>query len=163
MNHLWAGTFASEEGEPPDANRSVWGSSGDRRGTSLRYAAAAAAAALRQLAGPATLDVVPLDLEIEDHATGAPLSVLRTDEALERLEQILAVELLLARDVLKGRGHQVQLGVGASVALRMIDAELAKLGPDTSSNVFHETVLSVLRTSLPAGAGAASARLGWSD
>ncbi len=162
MNHLWAGTFASNEGEPPDANRSVWGSSGDRRGTSLRYAAAAAAAALRQLAGPATLDVVSLDLEIEDHATGAPLSVQRTDEALDRLEQVLAVELLLGRDVLKGREQQ-KLGVGTSPVLRMIDAEFAKLGPDSPSNVFHETVLGLMRGPLPAEAGAVSARLGWGD
>lgn len=162
MNHLWAGTFASGEGEPPDANRSVWGSSGDRRGTSLRYAAAAAAAALRQLSGPATLDVVALDLEIEDHATAAPLSVQRTGEALDRLEQVLAVELLLARDVLKGR-EKHRLGGGASAVVKMIDAELAKLGPDAASNDFHEKVLGLMRGSLPAQAGAASARLGWGD
>jgi histidine ammonia-lyase len=163
MNHLWSATFASYEGKPADPNRSVWGSSGDRRGTSLRYAAAAASAAMRQLAGPATLDVVPLDLEIEDHATAAPLSVQRTDEALERLEQILAVELLLARDVLRGREQPGRLGVGARVVLRMIDAQLARLAPETPSNAFHEAALVLMRTSLPAEAGAASARLVWGD
>lgn len=163
MNHLWAGTFEAPDDRPADANRSVWGSSGDRRGTSLRYAAAAAAAVVRELAGPATLDVVPLDLGIEDHATGAPLSIQRTADALDRLEDVLAVEFLLARDIVKAQSSPPQLGGGASATLRLIDAELQRLGPETESRAFHTAVLHLMRTTLPAGAGTSSARLAWGD
>ncbi|HEX2647138.1 MAG TPA: aromatic amino acid lyase, partial [Candidatus Dormibacteraeota bacterium] len=142
MNHLWEATF---KGEPPDANRSVWGASGDRRGTALRYAGAAATAAMRQLAGPATLDVVPLDLGVEDHASGAPLSVQLTDDALDRLEDVLAVELLLARDVLDGRQRSGRLGAGAAETLRLIDKELAALGNDAESRAFHDAVRGLMR------------------
>ena len=163
MNHLWAGTFGEADDRPADANRSVWGSSGDRRGTSLRYAGAAAAAVLRQLAGPASLDVVSLDLEIEDHATGAPLSIQRTADALDALEDVLAVEFLLARDILKAQDGSARLGEGASVTLRLIDAELQSLQPETESRAFHGAVLRIMRTALPAEAGASLARLGWGD
>src|SRR5438105_1627048 len=163
MNHLWAGTFGEADDRPADANRSVWGSSGDRRGTSLRYAGAAAAAVLRQLAGPASLDVVSLDLEIEDHATGAPLSIQRTADALDALEDVLAVEFLLARDILKAQDGSARLGEGASVTLRLIDAELQGLQPETESRAFHGAVLRIMRTALPAEAGASLARLGWGD
>lgn len=159
MNHLWARTFAPTDDRPPDANRSVWGSSGDRRGTSLRYTAAAAAAELRQLADPATLDVVPLDLEIEDHATGAPLSIQRTAAALDRLEDVLATELLLARDLLTRRDEAV-LGVGASDTLRSINAALSEFGPEVDSRRFHAAVVDVIRSRLR---DATSARLGWRD
>jgi histidine ammonia-lyase len=163
MNHLWAGTFEAPDDRPADANRSVWGASGDRRGTSLRYAAAAAAAALRHLAGPATLDVAPLDLGIEDHATGAPLSIQRTADALDKLEDVLAVELLLARDILKSQRTPPDLGQGASATLRLIDLELQDLGPETESRAFHDAVLGLMRTTLPAEAGGSSARLAWGD
>jgi len=163
MNHLWAGTFGAPDDRPADANRSVWGSFGDRRGTSLRYAAAAAAAVLRQLAGPATLDVVPLDLEIEDHATGAPLSIQRTSDALDRMEDVLAVEFLLARDILKSRDVPTQLGEGASATLRLIDTELQQLGTETESRAFHAAVLRLMRNKLPAEAGSGSTRLAWGD
>ena len=163
MNHLWAGTFEAPDDRPADANRSVWGASGDRRGTSLRYAAAAAAAVLRQLAGPATLDVAPLDLGIEDHATGAPLSIQRTADALDKLEDVLAVELLLARDILKSQRTPPDLGQGASATLRLIDVELQDLGPETESRAFHAAVLGLMRTTLPAEAGGSSARLAWGD
>src|SRR5260370_39546604 len=61
MNHLWAAMFANPPVSSSDANRSVWGSVGDRRGVSLGYSSAAASAELRQLAGLATLDIPPLD------------------------------------------------------------------------------------------------------
>jgi histidine ammonia-lyase len=62
----------------------------------LRYSVAARTAELRQLAQPASLDVGPLDLGVEDHATNAPAVVRRTDEALTVLEDVLAGELVIA-------------------------------------------------------------------
>jgi histidine ammonia-lyase len=54
---------------------------------------------LKQLAAPATLDTPPLDLGVEDHHTAAPLSVGKTDTALGMLEDLLAIELMLAHDM----------------------------------------------------------------
>jgi histidine ammonia-lyase len=163
MNHLWAATFARPPVTTSDANRSVWGSVGDRRGVSLGYSSAAASAELRQLAGPATLDVAPLDLGIEDHASGAPLSVRRTEAALERLEDILAIELLIARDLLTAGASTHRLGSGSAVVLETVNAGLKDLGPEASSGAFHEAVRDAMRTKLLAEAGKASGRLDWSD
>lgn len=155
MNHLWAAIFA----RPADSNRSVWGSSPERRGTSLRYAGAAAAATLRGLADTATLDIGPLDLSIEDHATGAPLSVLRTEASLEQLENVLAVELVMARDVLTVRGRQGRLGVGAHAVLGALDTALAGFGGETESRAFHVAAVRVIRDGL--GVPAETRRLSW--
>jgi histidine ammonia-lyase len=162
MNHLWAATFAKPAVSTTDANRSVWGSVGDRRGVSLGYSAAAASAELRQLAGPATLDIAPLDLGIEDHASGAPLSVRRTEAALERLDDILAVELLIARDLLISAAPTRRLGSGTAAVLETVNSALKGLGPEVSSGEFHATVRG-LWAHLLRVAGKASDRLTWSD
>lgn len=163
MNHLWAATFANPTVWPSDANRSVWGSRNAERGAPLRYAAAASSAELRQLAGPASLDVAPLDLGIEDHATGAPLSVRRTEVAIERLEEILAIELLMARDLLVAAREPHTLGVGASTVLESINSAIKDFGATSSAGQFHEAVRGVMRTQLLDAAGAAAGRLRWSN
>ena len=76
---------------------------------------------------------------------------------------MLAVELLLARDILKSRDVPTQLGEGASATLRLIDTELQRLGPETESRAFHAAILRLMRTRLPAEAGGSSARLAWGD
>ena len=163
MNHLWVATFSNPAIWPSDANRSVWGSRSGERGAPLRYAAAAASAELRQVAGPASLDVAPLDLGIEDHATGAPLSVRRTEVALDRLEDILAVELLMARDLLVAEGEAQPLGVGAASVLESVNSALNGLGPASSAGQFHAAVRSTMRGTLLDAAGHAVGRLGWSS
>jgi histidine ammonia-lyase len=70
MAHLWDAFFRQLTG-PPAA---IYG-------LRLRYPAAALFAELRQLAAPATLDIPPLDLGVEDHATAAPLTVRRPGSA----------------------------------------------------------------------------------
>jgi histidine ammonia-lyase len=57
-------------------------------GLSLRYPAAAVFAELKHLAAPATLDTPTLDLGIEDHASGAPLSVRLTDRSLDLTDHL---------------------------------------------------------------------------
>jgi histidine ammonia-lyase len=64
----------------------------------LAYSAAALVARLKQLAMPVTLGVPPLDQDIEDHATLAPTAVTLAREAVQILETILAIEVLLAAD-----------------------------------------------------------------
>ena len=90
MSHLWDGCM-QQLTSPPTATL---------YGLHLRYPAAALFPELKQLAAPATLDTPPLDLGVEDHHTAAPLSVRKTDAALGLLEDLLAIELMLARDML---------------------------------------------------------------
>ena len=93
MNHLWAQVaelFFGDAGCGPDrrAGRGPAALHGAVRNTELRL-----------IAGPATLDIGPLDLGVEDHATNAPLTAQRSAEALETLEDILAIELLTSSTV----------------------------------------------------------------
>ena len=90
MSHLWDAFFRQPASGPSTVGY----------GLQLRYPAAALFPELKQLAAPASLDTPPLDLDVEDHGTSAPLSVRKTDTALGLLEDLLAIELLLARDVL---------------------------------------------------------------
>lgn len=110
MNHV---VFRST-GDP-----AIWGETNWRppmRGA-LLYPAAARVAEIRQLCGPATLDCPPLDLNIEDHATSNPLTVRKTDDVVDMIEDILTIELMLAAQMLVGPdGGIPQLGAGTAVA-----------------------------------------------
>ena len=112
MAHLWEAFF--RQLARGASRRTVYG-------LQLRYPAAALFTELKQLAAPATLDVPPLDLGVEDHATGAPLSVRKADEAVNLLGDLLAVEMLLAHDVLATAATPVTLGSGTRAALEMIE------------------------------------------
>jgi histidine ammonia-lyase len=133
LSHLWDAFFAHMAAHgPPGPEVAAFAGSGEQGpaelfGMALRYPAAALVAELRQLAAPASLDVPPLDQSIEDHATGAPLAVRRTDAALDLLAGILAVELLLAADILTvtGIGRSHRLGEGVAAALDAVRRALA--------------------------------------
>jgi histidine ammonia-lyase len=112
-------------------------------GLQLRYAAAAVFPELKQLAAPASLDTPPQDLGVEDHATSAPLSVRKTDVALALLEDLLAIELLLARDLLEMEPTPKVLGTGAVAVLRTIEEVIATADP------FPEEVHRALRDRFP--------------
>jgi histidine ammonia-lyase len=118
LSHLWDAFFRQMTGPP-----------GASYGLQLRYPAAALIAELKQLAAPATLDIPPLDLGVEDHATAAPLTVRKTDTALGLLEDLLVIELLLAHDVLATAPSKPSLGVGTSMALRMVEEAISAAEP----------------------------------
>jgi histidine ammonia-lyase len=133
MEHLWAGCpdpalFAL--GEPTDAVRAAMG-------LMTRYSAAALLADLRQLAAPATLDLPPLDIGVEDHGTSAPLTVERTEQAVDRLESILVVELLLARTLMSTFEEPPRLGSGPAAALATLDEVLDALPEDARPMELH--------------------------
>jgi histidine ammonia-lyase len=98
-------------------------------GLRLRYPAAAVFPELKQLAAPATLDTPPLDLGVEDHHTAAPLSVRKTDAALGLLEDLLAIELMLARDMLATAPSKHALGAGTDAALRLVEEAITAADP----------------------------------
>jgi histidine ammonia-lyase len=107
----------------------------------MRYAAAARYAELRELAGPVTLDIAPLDLAVEDHATNATLAARRSDDALDLLDDIFAVELLAAADILRLSGLQAgRSGAGASAVLAELDEVRRTVGPRAPSHLLHAAV-----------------------
>jgi histidine ammonia-lyase len=81
------------------------------------------------LAAPATLDIPPLDLGVEDHATAAPLTVRKTDAALGLLEDLLAIELMLAHDVVTTAPIKPMLGGGTAIAFRMVEEAITAADP----------------------------------
>jgi histidine ammonia-lyase len=62
----------------------------------LGYSGAAILAEIIHLANPVTMNCPPLDLDVEDHATLAPLTVDMTRRALGLLRQLVCIELLSA-------------------------------------------------------------------
>ena len=85
------------------------------------------------LAAPATLDMPPLDIGIEDHATGAPLAVRKTGEALDLLQQILSIEVLMANDVIDtAQVPASPLGTGTGALSATGRAAIDGLGDDRS-------------------------------
>jgi histidine ammonia-lyase len=120
MSHLWDAFFRQLTSGPPPTVA---------YGLQLRYPAAALFPELKQLAAPASLDTPPLDLGVEDHGTGAPLSVRKTDAALGLLEDLLAIELLLARDLLAAAPARPVLGAGTGAALHAVEEAIAAADP----------------------------------
>jgi histidine ammonia-lyase len=122
MSHLWEQFFqrlndATLKG-PGDTLAEFFG-------ISLRYPGAAIFADLKQLASPASLDSPPLSGELEDHGTNAPLTVSKTDRALMLLEDILLIEMLMARDVLAAAGSRPQLGRGTGRLLDSLESAIS--------------------------------------
>jgi histidine ammonia-lyase len=151
MGHLWAAAWQDPALLEVDGMRAIAESGGGL----LRYAAAARFTELRALAGPVSLDVPPLDIGVEDHATNAPLTVARTEDALDALEDVLAVELLMAHESLHRRAESTRLGDGVRAALDALAGVRASLGPRPPSDVLHAAVRAALRqTVLPAAEAA---------
>jgi histidine ammonia-lyase len=137
MSHLWDTFFERAVGtEPPPPG---W-EPPEALGLSLRYPAAATSAELRQLAAPATLDVPPLDIGIEDHATGAPLAIRKADESLDLLEEILSIEVMMANDVLATEPHAPDLGAGTARLAADARAAVDSLGDDRTPGEVQRAV-----------------------
>jgi histidine ammonia-lyase len=112
-------------------------------GLLLRYPAAAGYTRLRQLADPVTLDVPTLDLSVEDHSTNAPEAVARTEEALQVLEDLIAVELMQACGILV-RLHASRLGTGTGPIVEAVVDLWDTAGPATPTAEMHRLVRSAL-------------------
>ncbi|CAN5375405.1 histidine ammonia-lyase [soil metagenome] len=125
LSHLWDAIFAQMAAAGPISETEPQA----LFGLQLRYPAAAAFSELKQLAAPATLDTPPLDMSVEDHGTAAPLSVRNTERALELLEDLLAVERMLAHDLLSMRPSNPALGAGTSAALAEVEDAIAASEP----------------------------------
>ena len=126
----------------------------------LRYAGAAQAAALKGAAAPATLDLMPLDLGVEDHGTMAPLAAQRSDEALDLALDVLAVELLTASASAGWRSEiRERMGPRTRAIVEEIAAGLARLGEGASSPSVHAFARDLLRRGFePGHEGSSDAR-----
>ena len=133
MNHLFAGLVA----DPSRLLDPALMAGTSLAGLLLRYSAAARTAELRGMAGPATLDVAPLDLGVEDHATNATLAVSQTARALAVLDDILAIELLTARAALRVDGGRGPLGRGTAAALEALEAAVARVPAGAAAEDVH--------------------------
>ena len=116
----------------------------------IGYAAAARYTELRALANPVSLDVAPLDLGVEDHATNATETVRRTDQALDVLEDLLAIELLAARSLIRATHAEGGVGVGARVALDWLTAVLGRLDAPLTDEVIAAIQVGLRSELLPA-------------
>jgi histidine ammonia-lyase len=139
LGHLWDAFFATMSGGGP----AFEGPPPELPGMHLRYAAAAAYAELRQVAAPVSLDVGVLDHGVEDHSTAAPLSVRKTDEALDLLSDILTIELHLAADILDLRPELPALGEGTAALYGSARGAIGALS-DRSTDAVHGAVRAVL-------------------
>lgn len=137
LGHLWDGYI----GEAPDFDPDqLMPAAPEMAGLLLRYAAAARSTRLRSLADPVTLDVPPLDFGVEDHATNAPEAVQRTDESLDVLEEVLAVELLVANLVLDGIDPSPHLGIGTGSVVTALRDLLNEMPAGSSTAFVHQRV-----------------------
>jgi len=126
MSHLWDSFMQQLTSGSPQTPFKI---SSALYGLQLRYPAAAVFAELKQLAAPATLDIPPLDLGVEDHHTAAPLTVRKTDAALGMLEDLLVIELMLAHDLLSVSPTKHVLGAGTNAALQLVEEAIAAAEP----------------------------------
>lgn len=114
-------------------------------GLSLRYAAAARYTRLRSLAQPVTLDVPVLDLGVEDHAPNTLEAVWATSDAVDLLEELLVVELLIGMVGLADPALRADLGSGTTALVDAVDGALAAVPPGTAPAAIHRQVLLHLR------------------
>jgi histidine ammonia-lyase len=142
LNHLWVSVADGFLDEAAIADAV------ERGGGLLRYTAAARAAELRLAAQPATLDVGPLDLGVEDHATNAPLSARLTDGALGMLEDVLAIELLTAELVARIRPTGRPLPAPIAAAFAGLRDARSGLGSRPAAAEVHAAVSAALCTEI---------------
>jgi histidine ammonia-lyase len=155
MSHLWDAFFSGGPPAPPPE------AAGDPSGPPVspaffgipeRYPAAASWAELRRLADPATLDVPALDLGIEDVASNAPASVAATDDALDLVEELLSIEVLMASDVLATRPSR-GLGTGTAALLDRARDAIASLGDHATPVGAQRAVADAIRPARRSASG----------
>ncbi|MEO6350748.1 MAG: aromatic amino acid ammonia-lyase [Candidatus Limnocylindrales bacterium] len=152
LNHLW--TVVAADIDVTDMSAQ---SASDLAGLLMRYASAVRYAELREIAGPVTLDIAPLDLGVEDHATNAVAAVQRSETALDLLEDLLTVELLVSAAVLRRvDAGTTTLGKGVAPMLAAVAAVVDDLGVAPTSDEIHAALKRRLYDSvLPAAESAA--------
>jgi histidine ammonia-lyase len=94
------------------------------------FSAAEILAELKQLAGPVTLGIQPLEMDVEDHATLAPSSVALARKAADRLSMIVSVEALSAFTAIDWAGEPPRLGAGTRRVFDLVARVLDEYGSE---------------------------------
>lgn len=141
MGHLWdaavssLGDMSPAEGDsPPEEPPPLFA------GLALRYPAAVRYTRLRQLAQPVTLDVPPLDLSVEDHATNASEALWITRRSVGIVTELLTIEALIAFARLSTAPAKGPLGEGTGNLVDVIAGELDAMPSGTPPHVTRERV-----------------------
>lgn len=125
--------FAASVVDSPDA-------AGRARAGPLTFTAAAVVSLLKHAAAPVSLECPPVELDVEDHATLAPLAVMLTRQALVQLETLLAIEALVAVDALDHMSALPRLGAGTRAAYEAVQGAWCEAGTDAPSPAIVEAV-----------------------
>ena len=104
------------------------------------HSASALLAEIKHMANPVTLSSSILNPEAEDHSTLAPQAVTLTRTQLQRVETLLAIEALMAYDVLADDPNLPVLGQGTAAVCRVVAHVLDEVGDQASAAVFCEAV-----------------------
>ena len=108
------------------------------------HSASALLAEIKHMANPVTLSSSILNPEAEDHSTLAPQAVTLTRTQLERVESLLAIEALMAYDVLTDDPNLPVLGRGTAAVCRIVGRVLEEVGDDASASLVCESVRALL-------------------
>ena len=98
----------------------------------LQYTAAALASENKVLAHPASVDSVPTSANQEDHVSMGPIAARHARTVLAHVEQILAIELLVAAQALDARlgADGPAPGAGVAEARRRVRGRVEHLDGD---------------------------------
>jgi histidine ammonia-lyase len=117
-----------------------------------QYTAAALASENKVLAHPASSDSIPTSANQEDHVSMGSIAARHAARVLEHVEQIVAIELVVAAQALEDRLTMVpdtEPGAGVADALKRVRARVARLVNDREASadlaaaavLVHEGVL----------------------
>lgn len=104
------------------------------------HSAAGLLAEIKHLANPVTLATTLVNPDAEDHSTLAPQSVTLTRTLLHRLQTLLAIEAVMACDVLGDQAVLPELGAGSLSVVEAVGDITSELGEDASAAVFCEAL-----------------------
>jgi histidine ammonia-lyase len=104
------------------------------------HSAAGLLAEIKHLANPVTLATTLVNPDAEDHSTLAPQSVTLTRTLLHRLQTLLAIEAVMACDVLGDEPVLPELGAGSLSVVEAVGDITSELGADASAATFCEAL-----------------------
>ena len=104
------------------------------------HSAASLLAEVKHLANPVTLGTTMVNPDAEDHSTLAPQSVTLTRTIVHRLQTMLAIEAVMACDVLSDEAKPPQLGAGSISICETVSEVAAEVGEDASAAAFCEAL-----------------------
>ena len=147
MGHLWDAVVTSPQTLGASDTGPVFhdGTPPALAGLGLRYPGAARYTRLRMVAQPVSLDVPPLDLAVEDHATNAAEAMSLAEESMALVEELLVIELLVAVLLLDPHDHAGGMGAGTRRLVEVLDETLQPLQTGTLPHDVHRHLTDALR------------------